>query len=179
MKYFSVDIESLSLQPTAHVLSIGAVEFDIATGDIKRKFYAVLQGDMQGERHIDRRTVHWWIEQAINHPATAAFHGARPDATVMMDLGRFLDYANKRVFFLGSTFDAVALESLNKTVSSPYTLWGYRDVMDLRTLRTMLRDTGQDPFEGVEQLEAHDALNDAIVQAKAVTNAYKMLGLIA
>ncbi len=180
LKYFSVDVESLSLRPNAHLLSIGAVEFDINTGKPTRKFYTVLKGDKQEHRHIERRTVHWWMEQAIGDPMTADFGGQVPDEQAMINFGKFLlPDVPKRVYFLGSTFDAVALETLNRDVESPYSLWGYREVMDLRTLRTMLRDTGSDPFENVSNLAAHNALNDAVMQAEAVTAAYKLLGLIA
>ena len=67
-KHFMVDIETLSTAVNAMVLSVGAVEFDPITGEIKRDFYYELDLSEQNGRHISASTVQWWFKQSVENP---------------------------------------------------------------------------------------------------------------
>lgn len=62
MNDIMIDVETLSLDPNAHLLSIAAVQFDINTGATGKTFYRViLQNKTSGV--IDCATVRWWMRQ--------------------------------------------------------------------------------------------------------------------
>ena len=57
MNHLAIDLETLSLEPNAHILSIGAVFFDPATGEMGDSFYVEI--DPQHEQpgaHVSAST---------------------------------------------------------------------------------------------------------------------------
>jgi DNA polymerase III epsilon subunit-like protein len=57
-----VDIETLGTKPSSTILSIGAVFFDIETGELGERFYMNI--DPKQDRSIDPSTVMWWMVQS-------------------------------------------------------------------------------------------------------------------
>lgn len=57
-----IDLETLSLQPDAHILSLGAVWFDRYTGKLGPELYVVTD-PTETNGHIDSVTVAWWAQQ--------------------------------------------------------------------------------------------------------------------
>lgn len=190
MNRFSIDIESLSLEPNALVLSVGAVLFDRHNG-LGPEYYAAINGfeqqDMYG-RHISYSTSMWWMNQAAMDPATAAVFSA--PMTVKAALEGLRDFIKDNtgdwiepyeVWFQGPQFDAVALGSLCQAAGIQVP-WSYRTVCDLRTLLAMARAHGtkdQRLEQGIDPLKyhAHNALDDAKMQALRCINALDALGL--
>ena len=72
MKDVMLDIETLSTQKDAAIASIGAVQFDLRTGDLGVEFYQVidLQSCTDAGLHFNGATVAWWLGQS--HEARAA-----------------------------------------------------------------------------------------------------------
>lgn len=78
-----IDVETLSLDPNAHLLSIAAVQFDINTGSIGKQFYEViLQNKTSGV--IDCATVRWWMRQ--DQQARDAIWSFQEDQLCLMDV---------------------------------------------------------------------------------------------
>jgi len=191
VKRFSIDIESLSLEPNALVLSIGAVLFDSQTGKLGAEYYAALDGFDQQDaygRHISFGTSTWWMQQAATDPATAdAFEqrvAVKPALEGLNDFvqAQLTDPAEPVEFwFQGPQFDAVALGSLCKA-AGVVVPWRYNQVRDLRTLIALGRthgvteeviSAGIDPHA----YHPHHALDDAKMQAIRCINTLRALGL--
>ncbi|MGJ1499919.1 3'-5' exonuclease, partial [Sphingobacterium spiritivorum] len=65
MKNVMIDIETLGTKPYSVILSIGAIEFDINTGEIKDTFYRVINTRTSHEAGLltDLDTIKWWLLQ--------------------------------------------------------------------------------------------------------------------
>lgn len=189
MKRFSIDIESLSLEPNALVLSIGAVLFDRHNG-VEAEYYTAINGAEQQDtygRHLSHSTVMWWLSQTAMDPATAAvFANPVGVKTALEGLRDFVAahttmWADPyEVWFQGPQFDAVAIGSLCKAADVQVP-WRYNAVRDLRTLLAMARAHGTTD-EALErgigsEYHAHNALDDAKMQAIRCINALDALGL--
>lgn len=191
MKRFSLDIESLSLEPDALVLSVGAVLFDGQSGQLGPEYYAALDGfdqqDLYG-RHISFSTSSWWMNQAAIDPATSdAFENRMSVKAALDGLNDFVqaqltDAAEPVEFwFQGPQFDAVALGGLYRAAGIVVP-WRYNWVRDLRTLLALGRNHGVTEeviAAGIDPhaYHPHHALDDAKMQAIRCINTLRALGL--
>lgn len=156
-----IDIETLSTEHNAVVLSIGAVKFteEEVTED---KFYVELDQDVQTDglnRDVKQSTLDWWQEQ-VNDP---------PNGTVIPQdaIEMLKDFCKdcEEFWFRGPTFDAVILENLASNVgrSIPWKFWQIRDARTFDSLQMPRHD---------KKKVSHNALEDAIEQAKDVVNVF-------
>lgn len=164
------DLETLGRKPGCVVLSIGAVRFDpLAPMDspLNEQFHVRLEVEEQ-ERlglRVEAETALWWMDQG-----EAAQHLLK--LSVTPHLSRVLNLF--RGFCAGSTtlwsnpprFDVEILESLHTAagVGFPYP---HYQVADLRGLREAARLLGL-PDHKEPNEKQHDALSDAIAQARTV-----------
>lgn len=174
-----IDIETLDTAPSAKIVSIGAVRFDIVTGELGSRAYQVVSLEDQHDRTISASTLQWWMKQSdaarsvFNDPNIATLR------TVLNGLYDTFQITDRDLIWgNGATFDNVTLEHAYTQygMTVPWKFWNNRDV---RTLVGFGRDKGIDyrklvtPLEGV----AHNALDDAVYQAKYVSALYKELFL--
>ncbi len=176
-----LDIESFSLAPNAMVLSIGAVAFNIATGEVRRELYVKLNchAQIRCKRDMSVDTVRWWIRQAQENPGAAteilSDDGAVGCAHALHLLDKlFADTAADdggldNVWANGPQFDIVALSTLYDDLGliAP---WKYNQVRDFRTVRWLIKHLGLEWVEPPAQHTAHHALHDAQWQATALAN---------
>lgn len=162
----SLDLETMSTEPNAVVVSIGAVKVDTGTGLIIDKFYRVLPVQEQEKvgRHVSASTMAWWCRQSDE--ARSVFSDD-PRAMVIYALYEFIEFMQgvDELWGYGSDFDNVILRSLFESfnVKAP---WTHRQNRCLRTLKAMYPDTCKGmPKIGVE----HNALDDAEYQAHCIT----------
>lgn len=172
-----IDIESLSLQPDAVVLSIGAVKFSCQStcepryGDRLLLVPNVLQQIAVG-RHVDPKTQTWWAGQ----PQAASAHWKNPGEdlfvqTALAALSRFTE-GYQRIWANGICFDITVLEHLYRqfNLTAP---WKYNAVRDARTVydvgcygATVPRYLPDD-----ESLTAHHPVDDCISQIRRLWGA--------
>ena len=77
MNHLAIDLETLSLKPNAHILSIGAVFFCPRTYQLGPKFHIVIDPNTEQEgAHISASTVDWWFSQIVSRGETAFSQGA-------------------------------------------------------------------------------------------------------
>ena len=168
--YVMLDLETLSSESNAAIISIGAVMFDkagVATAESSRFYRNIIPGSNDDfGRHIDGNTVAWWMEQ--NEPARRlAFSKIR---AVPLDDGLYM-FARwcggmvEEMWGNGSDFDNVILANAYKAtrIDMP---WAYKAN---RCYRTAMMDV---PVARKDQLWAkwnvgvqHHALDDAVRQA--------------
>ena len=159
MNHLAIDLETLSLEPNAHILSIGAVFFDPATGEMGDQFYVEIdpQHD-QPNAHVSASTVAWWVSQP-----TGVFPN-RGEVMIGDALRAFIDWidggvgANERLrVYQQGDRDAMWLTNAAREQRLVIP-WSYRDVFCARTLwkHSVI---GADFVEYVGV--AHNALDDA------------------
>lgn len=183
MNNIVLDLETMGKGSNAAIVSIGAVFFNPLTGELGERFYKRIWLDSAvkyGE--LDASTVVWWLDQSdaaraeIDHEDSDSLPHALTDFRHFVRDERKCAFGEIRVWGNGCTFDNVIIANAFKKVdvSKP---WSYAGDMDVRTIvelgRKLLNfDPKKDmPFEG----EKHNALADAIHQAKYVSAIYQKL----
>lgn len=168
-KHFMLDLETLSTQTNAIVLSIGAVEFDPETGKVKKGFYHELNLVEQSHRHISASTVEWWFKQDSS-PFTT--NEKVPVRNALLLLNDFMGDEDKCVWACDPDFDCSILESLYSEQGLP-TPWAYYQTRSVRTVRELAKIRG---FELPKGYASHNALEDCIRQVGEVSAYLSMFG---
>lgn len=160
-----VDLETMSTQDDAAIISIGATRFwlnvsqDEFTDD--QLFYQTvsLKSCQKVGLNIDATTVEWWLQQS-KEAQQALFDSCRMD--IHGALRRFASFIpdDAYVFGNGATFDNMILRHAFKACGVQYPVSYKKDVC-YRTLARM-SDTIVPATEGVK----HNALDDAKRQTK-------------
>lgn len=159
-----IDIETLGTAPGAKILTIGAVFFSRETAELSEPFYLALD-PVKTPGTVSRSTFRWWKSQP-QEAQEAAFGGTVDPAKGMHMLAEYVNQAkNVKPWGNGSVFDITMLEWLftETGVGIPWDFWNIRD---MRTVMDLAGRSSKDfPFEGT----AHNALDDAVHQAKIVS----------
>lgn len=166
-----LDLETLSSQPDAAIISIGACTFrtdGTSTPAADRKLFCTAVDMASAQRtggHIDARTVLWWLQQSDAARAAAVGGGNPPDITTALAAFRSwltaLASENNgvRVWGNGAGFDNVVLrrayERLN--LEAP---WAFYQDRCYRTLKNLRPDVVMERMG-----TAHSALDDSVTQA--------------
>jgi exodeoxyribonuclease VIII len=165
-----LDIETMSTQSNAAILSIGAVKFD-PRGDIGmlgvpndpeyQHFYVTidLASCVNAELHVEGRTVMWWLDQSVE--ARAALR-AEPHYDLDSALSRFFVWFGPEslpTWANGAGFDNVILRNAYEKLGgiSPFKFY---DDRCFRTIKALFPD-----MQYVKPKLQHHALEDAIAQA--------------
>ena len=160
MKAVMVDIETLSSESNAHILQVGAVEFDTHSDWLGRGFMRNVSDKDQG-RHIDPSTVRWWTKQ-LKYPDESYLELR----SVLLEFTDFCKDTNaEECWAHGSSFDHSVLDNARKQLGLPVFMH-YKTWRDTRTLFALCKE-----FEWPNNDDKHDALADAIAQAQAVQRA--------
>lgn len=171
-----IDIETLGKDSNSVILTVGGVKFDPNHPEkgTHSDFYYRLEVDEQIDkgRHVDEDTIAWWGTQdsAVMEEALGDENRTSCEQ-VLRDLNRWL-VGTESVWSQGVVFDIVLMESLYKDYNIPYP-WPFWNVRDSRTLFGILPE---DPRKS-KTFDAHNALEDARIQAECVQEAIQQLGL--
>ena len=162
--HLMIDLETLSTDPRAVVLSLGAVVFNHE--DIHNTLYLELDIREQMEvykRHVSADTLAWWMKQSS--AARTVFSPQHPvlmhDAiSQMIDMLSAVEWGGIHVWSNGGSFDIPIIHTMctDTGVKLP---WQYFNERCYRTLKNAFPNVKAVPMEGVE----HNALNDALYQA--------------
>lgn len=166
-----VDIEAMGKSPDGAILSIGAVSFDPMRRiiNLERTFYerVSLASALKCGMKVEGETVYWWLNQS-EEARKEVSRGGWPLFDV---LSKFLLwwglYGGEGIWAHGVTYDIPIIEHAIR-LTDLYIPWKYGEIYDTRALFKSAGIT----YKGV----AHHALTDAIAQAKAVIEAYDILG---
>lgn len=182
MNQLMIDIETLSTSKNAAIVSIGAVFFNIETGELGRHFYQLVSQKSCVDLGLDvnAETLAWWQKQADEvRIALNSIHGVHL-AVALYNLNRFItsECDDKAVVWgNGPSFDCAILATAFNAVDMKLP-WRYSNERCVRTMvdlgRTLLK---MDPKHQRMIGTAHNALADAEHQAKYVSEIYR--GLVA
>lgn len=154
-----LDLETLSLEPNACIVSIGATRFSIQDG-IKDQFSVNIDpfDSKSYGLHIDKDTIAWWKKQ---DPAVSDMWKIDPQPLKEALTAFCLWFGGRSIPIYGNSpsFDCIAIKEAMKATGIPCP-WNFRDETDYRTICKMVAV----PFEKGDN--AHSALHDAIYQTE-------------
>lgn len=172
MHHIMLDLETLGTSAGARILTIGACRFDPFTGKIGDTFHTAV--DDNGI--VDNSTFAWWLGQGgmAQNKLLAMIEDAKPPGAAIAAFSTFCynDQPAKFLWSNGPSFDEAILREFfhrhGNSILWPMSYWGSRCV------RTISAAAGPN-LTRVEPTTSHDALADAIAQAKTVAESYRIL----
>lgn len=177
MNQIMVDIEGFGTGSDTAVCAIGAVFFNIETGETGDRFYVNVDA-ADAQKHgmnVDANTVYWWLEQdkaaqqALLTDRLSLKNAIKSLRGFVLDRVADNDF-NKVEMWSHATYDAVVLQQNARAVNERLP-WGFRGTRDIRTLNAMLsrsqREILKNAFPRVGT--HHNALDDAIFQVQYVS----------
>lgn len=178
MKHVMLDIETLGNKTNSVILSIGACYFEPSTGDIGSTLSVHVDAEscVGVGLNMDPSTVIWWLAQKADaqQKIIDGQYSSIPIGGALLKLSEFID-ANAQVWGNGATFDNSIVKNAYEKMqmNAPWKFWNDRDVRTIVELGYQIgfnpkRDM---PFDGTR----HDALDDAIHQAKYVSAIWQKL----
>lgn len=169
-----LDLETFGTKPGAVIRSIGLVQFDPERDDaIGKSIYANISKEQQLEKgaHVCPNTEAWWNRQSKDAKAQLEV-GILDIEFALEQVIKFIKtHKLKLIWSQGSNFDTVLLENLFDRFGYK-TPWLYYNTRDTRTIYDLAKfKCGDLPREGT----AHNALHDAIHQAKVIQKCYQII----
>jgi exodeoxyribonuclease VIII len=168
-----VDLETRGTRSNSVILSIGAVEFNLKTGELGRAFYVNVDPESCEAIGLvsDQSTIDWWAKQS---DAAKAIFNKTPQYDIKACLAAFDKWYPKGAQFWGNgaTFDNVILANAYKAAGMKQP-WLYAADRCYRTLKAIFQHVVTDEFEGIP----HYALDDAVHQAKQALRICKAAGI--
>jgi 3' exoribonuclease, RNase T-like len=167
-----VDLETGGTEPGCAVLSIGACEF--GPNGVGQSYYATALFDSGMKGHFEPSTVKFWLEQHedARHALTRS-KNSWSQRDVLLQFEYWWQHVNGKFLWAhGAIFDEPILRACYRMhdLKEP---WAYRAPRDTRTILEAANVT----LERLPEGQAHNALEDARLQAEGVIRAYKKLGV--
>lgn len=170
-----LDIETMGSESFSSIVSIGALEFDIETGDTGKEFYVNvdLQSCLNLGLTVHALTIAWWLSQSDQ---------ARKDLldgktlSIQEALLEFSEFCNKDYQIWGNSarFDCGILQNAYNKVGVPIP-WDFRKERCVRTLVSFKPEV-KDLFP--RDTTEHNALGDCYHQVGYCSKIWNsMLGL--
>lgn len=165
MNDIMLDLETMGNGPSAAIIAIGAVKFDITTRAIGDEFYAVvsLEESVAQGGVMDPATVMWWMRQSDE--ARKKFDAPKIEFNVALhSFANFIREGNQRedikIWGNGAAFDNVILASAyrNAGFQTPWDFWGDRCY---RTIKSLHPNVPM-PRTGVYHCAVDDAKSQAL-----------------
>lgn len=168
MNRIMIDLETLDTQPSAVIVSIGAVRFGPDAWSSYETFYCAVAFDQRDGRSVSRDTIAWWLTQpaevqaALSDPAAIPLNGALSQLAIWISNGG--SHSAREVWAGPATFDLAVLEHAYHTCGWCALPWNYNETRCYTTIRKQHPEV-QRPVNPM----AHNALADAQAQAEHLT----------
>ena len=163
----TIDMETLSTEHNAALLSIGAVIHDFGTGKQVDTFYANItpESSIAAGLDVSESTKAWWAKQGQAAQDVLSVD-QRPLRDILVDFAKWLaGHGVQYAIGNGPRADNQWLESACKAVGiqSPIKYWGDLDMRTLTFIGTHILglDHWHNTFKGVKHNALHDAINEA------------------
>ena len=180
--HLMIDLETYGLRNDAAIAAIGACHFDpyrhSTHEELAAHGFCVVIDRMDSARRgrsIDIETLKWWATQPAEAQAALTLDPQPLDVAIhrfLLWLSNWC-YTSTGVWANSPQFDLIKLQDTMSALGQlwPLPFWIERDI---RTLDHLAWPNGDRP---PPERPLHDALNDAIYQARRVQWAYSLLGL--
>lgn len=175
MTDYSFDLETLGTGRDSYILSIGCAEFNRYSGDIISTYYQRVK--CHEEFRIDYDTVEWWLKQSDEARAkiteNKGIETRKDIGTALIELYNMIP-TTSCVWGNGAAFDISLLEDAYKLCAMQPS-WEFWNIRDMRTIVDVAECKGFDK-RSIERVGTHhNALDDAIHQAKVISAAFQHL----
>lgn len=174
--HIMVDLETMSTNPGAAILSIGAVEFNMVTGDTGKEFYCNvdLQSCIDIGLDIEAKTIMWWLKQSYEAREKLATTKGDLLQKALVDFGKFVEECGGQeveIWGNGPTFDLtnLAIAYQKTSLAKPWNFSKERCVRTLVSQSPYIKSVTK--FQGV----LHDALADCHHQIKYCSATYRKI----
>lgn len=178
-EHVMVDIETLGTNPGCVILTLGAIPFDLETGEMGDSFYrAINPVTAQSEGlTIEAETVCWWLKTA-KHGHEEAVSGEKYTEYALLDFFQWWEGLSTAKYFWchGAPFDEPIIRTAwyqlhiyQGRVPIASIPWDRRDIRDTRTLLWL---GGVDIAKASEDKD-HNALVDCRRQIEGIVKAYQ------
>ena len=170
--HLMLDIETMGSTSYSSIVSIGAVEFNLETGETGATFYRNidLQSCLNVGLEVSASTIMWWLKQ--NEEARLALSkDVVPLEQALLDFSIFCKNKKYQVWGNSNRFDCGMLtdayNALNLSIP-----WDFRKERDVRTLVSFAPEIKENyKYSGV----SHNALQDCYNQIGYCTQIYNKL----
>lgn len=187
MNHYMIDIETLGKPPKGVIIQIGAVEFDpYAKGGRSPILdsFSLWVDPVSCEKigmECHASTILWWAKTGL--PDGLKEETLVPIESALSALSTFFlngksSVENRIVWAKSPVFDLAILSYAMKKLNVP-PLWKYQSELDVRTLQNLSLETCEiaDEVYSKNVGVIHNALDDAIIQARVVNKIYSKLNL--
>lgn len=175
VNHMMVDLETMGVHVSAPILSIGAVMFDPNSHELGESFHVGIElpSNVQFGRIPGPETIMWWMAEERAEARRALLELNRVDLYAALDeLAKWAPDSETCVWGNGAAFDNVILASAYKSVGlEPF--WDHWNDRCYRTLKNLAPDV-----EISREGTYHDALDDAITQARHMQRVVQHLGIV-
>ncbi len=161
-EHVMLDLETLGTEPGCVVLQIGAVEFDLFTGETGRTYKAdiSIKSCLDAGLTIDPDTMCWWMQQSDEAKALFDQEGKITLWDALDGFNKFYK-AEQRIWGNSNRFDLGILEAAYKMTRHEKTPWKHTSERDVRTIADLVPEIKKNHvFVGVK----HDTISDALNQ---------------
>jgi len=184
MPHVMVDLETLDRKPGGVIVTIGAVAFDLESGELGPRLYINIDptsAEAAGLK-VDTGTVMWWMRQSKEAQQALISEKALTLTAALELFSEFIKeirLGNEKneinLWGNGSMFDNAFLERAYDAATLPYP-WQYWEHRDVRTLVQLAKERGFDvKAETKMEGTAHNALDDAIHQVNYCSKAWRTI----
>ena len=175
MNHIMIDLETMGLKGNSAIVSIGAVAFDPNENTLGETFYinVDLSSCINNGLKVDGATIAWWIVQNSD-AKKSLFKDAKPLDEALSEFTQYIQKFKKpKVWGNGLGFDNVIVKNAYAALKQDRPWNDFQD----RDMRTIVDIT--ESIHGKQTKEktgvAHNALDDAMNQAKTVCKYWQLL----
>jgi DNA polymerase III epsilon subunit-like protein len=174
-----LDLETMGSTSNSAIVSIGAVEFNIETGETGREFYRVvnLKSCLDFGLKIDASTVYWWLQQSQDARDAICDKNNDEIQNVLHEFSLWMNDSIQdiQIWGNGSRFDIGILSDAYIACKLKIP-WNYTKERDVRTLVAFAPQIKYDEIANNNTL-IHHPINDAKLQIKYCTKIYNKLNI--
>jgi len=171
-----IDIETLGNVSNSVIVSIGAVKFDIATGETGECLYQTVDIDscLKKGMVVTGSTIRWWLSQS-EEARNELINGMNvPIEGALNNLSQFIQPTDI-VWSNGLRFDISLLSDAYNLIGKPIP-WEFRNERDVRTLVSFAPEIKRRKVEEYKST-THHALFDCILQIQYCSEIYNKINL--
>jgi hypothetical protein len=184
MNDIMLDLETMDNIGSSAIVSIGAVQCNLITGEIGEEYYRTvnLEGQVDLGLTMNAQTIYWWLGQSRG--ATDAL--LAPGKILLEDMcnsfDKWLKHLNrpgiKRLWGNGASFDNAIIRNAFKRVDIEFPIPFWQD-RDMRTIVGFYPKSLQEDWRRKNLREGthHNALDDAKHQVKYCNHILQELGV--
>jgi hypothetical protein len=183
-----LDLETLSVDSDAAIVSLGAVQFNLEDVDTdldllgnsrNRIMYGAIRiDDAMKWGKVDAGTLRWWLNQSEAARKIFAFGGPTEYLRTMLmffnDFMKINDEQARNLWGNGSGFDCVVIENAYKKQALEMT-WRFTQQRDMRTIKELAKKINPNVNNELDIGTRHNALDDAIKQVLLVQRYYRVI----